>query len=54
MCTGYLFDVGFEMSEYTTSEDTGSFTLFIEVSGNGTNPFNITVQTVNGTALGKL
>ena len=57
MCTtnlGYLFDVGFEASEYTTSEASPSVTAYIEVSGNVTSRFNITVQAMDGTATSKV
>ena len=49
-----LWDIGFQTMEYITSESSGILTAVIMINGsNVTSPFNITIQAVNGTAIGK-
>ena len=42
------------MTEYTTGEGLESLTVAIAVNGSVTSSFNVTVQAVDGTAIGEL
>lgn len=50
---GFLFDIGFETMEYTTSESAGSLNASIAINGSVPSSFNVTIQAVDETALGK-
>ena len=53
MCfTGFLLDIGFQMSEYTTHEASGSLSIVIALNGTIATPFNASIQGVDGTAIG--
>ena len=41
------------MAEYTTSEESGSLTVVITLSGSIATSFSVSIQGVNGTAIGK-
>ena len=50
---GFVLDIGFQMAEYTTSEASGSLTVVITLSGSIATPFSVSIQGVDGTAIGK-
>lgn len=50
---GFVFDIGFQMAEYTTSEASGSLTVVIMLSGSIATPFSVSIQGVDGTAISK-
>jgi hypothetical protein len=50
---GFQLDIGFQMAEYTTSEASESLTIVIVLSGTIPTAFSVSIQGVDGTAIGK-
>ena len=54
MYAGFLFDIGFEMMEYATSESAGSLNVSIVINGSVPSSFNVTVEAVDEIAIGNI